>query len=261
MPSSPDYPDESELVVCTVQNVKNFGAFVSLDEYGSREGFIHVSEIATGWVKYIRDYIKEGQKIVCKVVEIDKAKGHVNLSLKQVNDHQRREKIQQWKNENKARKIIDILAERVGSEPAAFHEEVGTKLIENFGSLYGALETAVADPEALKKAHLTGKWTGPFLQIAAENITTTHVKVDGILEVSSPKPDGVEDIRSSLLEGLSGDEEYSVEVQYLGAPKYRMVVTAPDYKKAEEELKKGSDKVIKAIVKSGGVGKFTRHQA
>ena len=51
MPSVPEYPEEGELVVCTVQSVKNFGAFVSLDEYGSREGFIHVSEIATGWVK------------------------------------------------------------------------------------------------------------------------------------------------------------------------------------------------------------------
>ena len=261
MPSSPDYPEEGELVVCTVQNVKNFGAFVALDEYGSREAFIHVSEIATGWVKYIRDYVKEGQKVVCKVVEVDRTKGHVNISLKQVNDHQRREKIQQWKNENKARRIMDILAQRVGAEPVAFFEEVGTKLIENFGSLYGSLEAAVADKAALSKAKLTGNWTDAFLQIAEENIATSQVKVDGILEVSSPKSDGVEDIRSSLLEGVSEEGDCSVQIQYIGAPKYRIVVTAPDYKKAEEELKKSSEKVVKAIIRSGGTGKFTRHQA
>ncbi len=260
MPPSPEYPDEGELVVGTVQSVKNFGAFVSLDEYDSREAFIHVSEIATGWVKYIRDYVKEGQKIVCKVIEVDRSKGHVNLSLKQVNDHQRREKIQQWKNENKARKIIDILAERVKVEPQAFYEDVGSKLVESFGSLYGALEAAVADKNALKKAHLSGNWTSEFIQIAEENITTSQVKVDGTLEVSSPKPDGVDDIRSSLLEGVAQGEDYAVQIQYLGAPKYRIVVTAPDYKKAEEELKKSSEKVLRAIVKTGGTGKFTRHQ-
>lgn len=261
MPSSPDYPEEGELVVGTVQNVKNFGAFVSLDEYGSREAFIHVSEIATGWVKYIRDHVKEGQKIVCKVIEVDKGKGHVNLSLKQVNDHQRREKIQQWKNENKARKILDILAERLKRDPEQFYEEVGLKLIESFGTLYAALETSVADRNALKKAHLSGDWTAAFQQIAEENITTSHVKVDGILEVSSTRAEGVEDIRKALLEAVDEQEEYSVQIQYLGAPKYRIVVTAPDYKKAEEELKRGSDKVVKAITKAGGSGKFSRHQA
>lgn len=55
MPKTSEFPEEGELVVCTVQNVKNFGAFVTLDEYGNKEGFIHVRDVATGWVKYIRD--------------------------------------------------------------------------------------------------------------------------------------------------------------------------------------------------------------
>ena len=66
MPKASEFPEEGELVVCTVQNVKNFGAFVTLDEYGNKEGFIHVRDVATGWVKYIRDYVREGQKIVYK---------------------------------------------------------------------------------------------------------------------------------------------------------------------------------------------------
>jgi translation initiation factor 2 subunit 1 len=38
-----EWPQESELVVCTVQNVKDFVAFVSLDEYGGRQGLIPIS--------------------------------------------------------------------------------------------------------------------------------------------------------------------------------------------------------------------------
>ena len=53
-----EFPEEGELVVCTVQNLKNFGAFVTLDEYDNKEGFIHIRDVATGWVKYIRDYSK-----------------------------------------------------------------------------------------------------------------------------------------------------------------------------------------------------------
>ena len=106
------FPEHGELVVCTVKNVKNFGAFVTLDEYDDKEGFVHVRDVATGWVKYIRDYIREGQKIVCKVLGVDSSKGHIDLSLKSVNEHQKREKIQQWKNEKKAEKLgIRILSE------------------------------------------------------------------------------------------------------------------------------------------------------
>jgi len=115
MPRVSEFPEEGELVVCTVQNVKNFGAFVTLDEYGNKEGFVHVRDVATGWVKYIRDYIREGQKVVCKVLGVDTSKGHIDLSLKSVNEHQRREKIQQWKNETKAQKLLEIVAERLGT--------------------------------------------------------------------------------------------------------------------------------------------------
>ncbi len=260
MPSSPEYPEEGELVVSTVQGVKNFGAFVALDEYDNREGFIHVSEIATGWVKYIRDYVKEGQKIVCKVVEVDRSKGHVNLSLKQVNDHQRREKIQLWKNENKARKLLDILAERIGEDPKKFHDDVGLRLIGEFSSLYSALEAVAADPSVLKKGGFTGKWVAQFEQMASENISPASVRIDGMLEITSTKPDGIDDIMSALSEGVRTGEDFEVTIQYVGAPKYRLLVTAGDYKKAEDEIKKSADHIVRAVTKLGGSGKFTRSQ-
>ena len=75
-----EYPDEGEFVIGTVIKVQNYGAFVILDEYPDREGFIHIAEIASGWVKRIRNHIKEKQKVVCKVMSIDTSKGHVDQS-------------------------------------------------------------------------------------------------------------------------------------------------------------------------------------
>ncbi|MCL4346575.1 MAG: translation initiation factor IF-2 subunit alpha, partial [Candidatus Thermoplasmatota archaeon] len=219
MPQSPEYPEEGELVVCTVKDVKNFGAFVSLDEYGSREGFIHVSEIATGCLMPESDHVKEGQKIVCKVTEVDRSKGHVNLSLKQVNDHQRREKIQQWKNENKARKLLDIFAEKIGQRPDEFYEKVGLPLIDRFGSLYAAFEAAATDKNAIRKAGIPENYINDFNQIAAENIASPSVTIDGLLELSSQKPEGIDDIKKALSEAISRSDEHEVRVQYIGAPR------------------------------------------
>ncbi|MDD1660308.1 MAG: S1 RNA-binding domain-containing protein, partial [Methanomicrobiales archaeon] len=108
------WPEEGELVICSVETVKDFVAFVRLDEYGGRQGLIPISEVAKGWVKYIRDFVREGQKVVCKVLHVDRERGHIDLSLRDVNEHQRREKIQEWKNEQKAYKWIGFVAEVTG---------------------------------------------------------------------------------------------------------------------------------------------------
>lgn len=76
---SRDLPEPGELVVVTIKEVKNFGATAKLEEYPGHEGFIHIAEVATGWVKHIRDYLREGQKTVCKVLSIDTNRGNVEL--------------------------------------------------------------------------------------------------------------------------------------------------------------------------------------
>jgi translation initiation factor 2 subunit 1 len=47
-------------------------------------------------------------------------------------------------------------------------------------------------------------------------------------------------------------------MQYIGAPKYRIVLTAPDYKSAEEEMKVITANVIAMVKESGGEGSFHR---
>lgn len=251
-----EFPEESELVVCTVQNVKNFGAFVTLDEYGGKEGFIHIRDVATGWVKYIRDYVREGQKIVCKVLGVDSSKGHIDLSLKSVNEHQKREKIQQWKNENKAEKLMEIVAERLSKEPAALYEEFGYDIMDTYGTLFGAFEQVAAHHESLEEEGYSGDWVQTFIEVAKENVTPPHVQIDGYLEMTCPAPDGVDRIREALMSGEASSKHS--KIQYIGAPRYRVVVMAPDYKIAEEELKNITTTVIEKMQDCGGKAVFHR---
>ncbi|MDX1534084.1 MAG: S1 RNA-binding domain-containing protein, partial [Thermoplasmata archaeon] len=145
----PEWPEEGELVVCAVTKVKNFGAFVTLEEYGGKEGFIHIAEVARGWIKYIRDYIRESQKVVCKVLRVDADKGHIDLSLKAVNEHQRREKIQEWKNAQKAEKLLELVTTRMEKDMEWAYDTFVGDLVEAFGSLYTAFEEAAIDAGVL----------------------------------------------------------------------------------------------------------------
>ena len=39
-----------------------------------KEAFIHISEVSSGWVKNIRDYVRENQKIVARVLRVNPKK-------------------------------------------------------------------------------------------------------------------------------------------------------------------------------------------
>ena len=238
-----EFPEEGELVVCRVKSIHNFGAFVELEEYPGKEGFIHISEVAPGWIKRIRDHIKENQRIVCKVMHVDREKGHIDVSLKRVNEHQRREKIQEWKNEQKARKLLEIVASRLGKKVEDCYKEFAWKLIDKYGSLYSAFEECAYDPETLRKDGFSGEWLKHFEEVARDNIQIPFVTVKGYIKISSSRSDGVEHIKKALqLAENSEYEDVEIEVTYRGAPLYNISVKAPDYKIAEEELKKAVDR-------------------
>ncbi|MBQ8510629.1 MAG: S1 RNA-binding domain-containing protein [Clostridia bacterium] len=63
-----------------VTKITAFGAFVALDE--GKSGMIHISEISSGFVKDIHDFLTEGQEVRLKVIKIDE-NGRISLSLKQ----------------------------------------------------------------------------------------------------------------------------------------------------------------------------------
>ena len=245
------FPDNGELVVCTVKSVKNFGALVSLDEYDDREGFIHVRDVTSGWVKYIRDHIREGQKVVCKVLGVDSSKGHIDLSLKSVNEHQKREKIQQWKNEKKAEKLIEIIAERMSVSVDDAYDIFGNNILEAYETLYGAFESVAASPDEFR-SEFKGDWVDIFAEVAAENVTLSYVQIEGIFELRSAAPNGIDLIKKAMMKGEEAGKDANVSIQYVGAPRYRIIITADEYKEAEDTMKLVSSAVIDDLVKAGG---------
>jgi len=253
-----EYPEEGELIVGTVTKVQGFGAFVSLDEYPNKEGFIHISEIATGWVKRIRNYVREKQKVVCKVLRVDEAKKHIDLSLKRVNEHQRRDTIQEYKNNQKAWKLFEMVAEALNKPVDQCRKEFGNKLVEQYGNLYEAFEESAYDPEDFK-AESSGEWVATFLQIAQDNISIPFVEIKGMLTVNCWMSDGITHIRQALQQGEQGEfEDVTIEIKYIGAPRYLIAVKAPDYKIAEEEMKKAVDRVEQYLTDNNGELVFQR---
>ena len=77
-------PEQGEIVLCSVKKILHHSVFVYIEEYQGLEGMVHIAEIAPGRIRNIDDYVKEGKRIVCKVLNIDQKKGHIDLSLRRV---------------------------------------------------------------------------------------------------------------------------------------------------------------------------------
>src|SRR5512136_1679378 len=250
------WPETGDLVVCTVTQVVDFGAFVALDEYAGKQGLIHISEVASGWIKYIRDHVREGQKIVCKVLNVDRSRHHIDLSLKDVNEHQRREKIQEWKADQKAWKWLQMAYE---GRPDDL-KRVSDALMEAYNSLYLAFEeTAIIGAEALADASLPEDDVNIIEKLAKENVKIPSVEISGYVDLTSPAPDGIEVIKKALKQAKRAkDKDVMLTITYVGAPRYRIHVKAPDYKQAESVLKKSAQSIVKHIEQHGGEGTFHR---
>ncbi|MDW7730939.1 MAG: translation initiation factor IF-2 subunit alpha [Methanolobus sp.] len=255
-----NWPESGDFVVCTVKDVTDFGAYTTLEEYDGKEGFIHISEIKAGWVKYVRDHVREGQKIVCKVLNVDSSRRHIDLSLKDVNEHQKRAKIQEWKNEQKASKWLQFVAEETGTDSEEM-QKTSQKLVEHFGSMYAAFEeAAMIGVNAFNDIKLKKKLANSIAQIAQNNIKLPFVDIAGYVDLTCTLPDGIEVIKTAL-EAANDvrEDEVRIDISYTGAPRYRIKVIAPDYKKAEAVLKKSAGIAIDTIEELGGKGEFHRH--
>lgn len=78
-----------------VTGITNFGAFVELP--GGKVGLIHISEVADVYVRDVKDFIKEQDKVKVKVLTVDE-RGKIGLSIKQLQEPKSAEQTQNTQN-------------------------------------------------------------------------------------------------------------------------------------------------------------------
>ena len=70
-----------DIVYGKITNIIGYGAFVTVEDY---DGLIHISEFSDYFVRDISDYVKVGQEIKLKVIDVDEENKRVKLSYKQI---------------------------------------------------------------------------------------------------------------------------------------------------------------------------------
>ena len=257
----PEWPEPGDLVIATIESVMDYGAYANLDEYNKR-GFLHISEISSARIRNIRDFIRERQKMVLKVLRVDLEKGHIDLSLRRVTKRERIEKIKAWKKDRKGEVLLRAVAEKVGLPVHEVYQKAGLILEQRDGLYEGFEEVLKQGTEALTKLGIPEDIAKAFAQVAEERIRIKLVKVKGVLEIRCMKPNGVKCIQEAFMDAKKSQKAKDAKIEFcvIAAPRYSVEVAADNWKRAEELLDEVSQSVVANITKAGGHGSFKREK-
>lgn len=259
-PKETEWPEVGDFVIATIERITDYGAYVYLDEYG-KEGLLHISEVASGWIRNIRHFVREGQKVVLKVLRVDAEKRHVDLSLRRVTKRDKREKLLSWKKDRKADTLLRSASEKLKIPYKEIYQKAGALIEHEFGGVYEGLEKAAKEGvEVLLGIGVPRDMAETIAEIAKEKIRLPMVKVKGTLKLQCTKPKGVAIIREALLSAqeIGKPPGARVRVYLVAPPRYRIEVSAEEYKEAERILQRGAEKALETITKLGGQGTFER---
>ncbi len=252
-----NFPEEGEIVLCTVKKILPNSVFVALDEYKDREGIVHISEISPGRIRTIRDFVAEGKKIVCKILRASRERNQIDLSLRRVTVSMQIAKSTEIKLELKAEKLLGYVAQQNKTTVEALYKQIGEKLVKTFGSLNAAFnEVFLHGEKALTAEGVDHALAKKLTELIQTRMKPAEVEMTIVVEVKSRAANGVEIIKQVMkkTKDFAKTKKYEPVFKYLGAPRYSMTIQAVDYKTADVALREMGEFLVNAIQKEGGEG-------
>jgi len=249
------FPEEGEFVLCTVTNIQYNSVFAKLNEY-EKTGLIHISEISPGRIRNIRDYVTEGKVIVCVVLRIDQERGYIDLSLRRVNEREKKKTVERVKQEQKAEKIIENFAKANNLDVKSFYRKIASPILNSYSYVHSAFFDVVEKKTTLEKLGIPKDVAESFEKVILEKIKPKIVSIEGTIKLEIYNENGVEIVKKIFSNALS--QQKNASVNYAGGGKYRIRVQSKDYKAAENILGETIKKMEQESEKNSAKFEFSR---
>ena len=236
-------PKVGEFVIAQIAKVMPFGAYCRLPEYNNLEVFLPLKEVSSGWIKNIREFIREGQTVVCLVIYHDREKNTIDVSIKKVPQSKAKEKIKQY---NLEKRFVALFQQLLKSNKIEGQEavQVNNQLVSEFGTYTNFAENVLSNTPEFVNSKIPKKIKDAFAASLEAMRKNRKYVVSYIAKVSTTNTvAGATELRS-IMQKVS---KIGVEVKYISAPMYRIISEGVDYNEAESKVKKAEELIREGL--------------
>lgn len=255
-----EFPQREEVVICRVTKILDYGVFVELLEYPDVTGFVHVSNVASSWVKNIRNFVKENQVRAGKVTFVDREKNQVDIAFNKVSDNQQRVRINEYNLLKRSQKIIELLARESKKTYAVVWQEVAEPLLQNYISLWEAF-SKIREEGINAAKDVPDAWKKILVDALEKNIPMPEKEIQKTVKIKSFEPNGVEIIKNDVTNAMKKAVDVKSDVIYLGSGKYLIKIISPSFKKSDQVMARVIDELSSSIKKSHGEFELAKEES
>lgn len=247
-----EFPNISDVVICKIIKITDYGVFVALLEYDKLDAFVHVSQVSSTWVKNIHNHVKLNQIRAGKVLHIDKFKNQIDLSFNRVTSAEEKRKISDYRLFKRAQGLLSVIAKELSINDEEVWKGIAEPILEKEISLYNGFLNILKNgvnyyPEINKN------YKDKLLETLTKSITIKDKKIITVLEISNDSETGVDIIKSTLSKIINDNE--NMDIIYVSSGKYELSVIAKDYKSASKKTNEIVQHLEKAL--KGSKFKYT----
>lgn len=247
-----DSPKPGDYVIATVKEISDMAVRVELDEYENFNGIIPIDEVSSKRITNIRAVVREGDKVVCYVIDVDENARIATLSLKRVDKNRVKAKNLEYRKERVAYNILKIISEKEKIDLKKLEKDIVDKIIYNGRKLYEVWwDTFINGESVLINLGIKKDMAILLYKYIKEYFNPPKYELRLEINMYTLDPFGINIIKD-LLNELKG---LNIEIKYLGAPRY--LIKYEDYvpKKIQEIrskvmqiLEKYKNKVVYEVI-------------
>ena len=250
------FPEVNDLVMVTVQQVAEMGAYVTLLEYNNIEGMVLLSELSRRRIRSVQRLVRVGKNEVVIVLRVDKEKGYIDLSKRRVSPEDVEKFEEKFLKSKTVHSIMRHVAEKLDMDLEELYRLVGWPLYRKFGHAYDAFKLAITDPEQLWAAITEPVSDGikrELMQNIARRLTPQKVKLRADFEVACFAYEGIDAIKKALKAGETvSTEECPIRIRLVAPPLFVMQASSYDKAAALDQMHASLEKIDACIRGLGG---------
>ena len=223
--------EEGDIVLCTVESISKASVFVNIEDT-QEQGSIVMSEIASGRIKNLREFVVPKKRIVCKVLRI--SGNRIELSLRRVTQKERDERLNQEKLERSYASVIKAIVKEKS-------EEILKKIKEK-SDVYNFIQDSIENSKELEK--IAGKENSKKILEIIQEQKQKNSEIKKEFTLKSTNPEGIKIIKDIL----HPEQE---NIHYISAGKYMLKIIDKDKKTADKKSKEILEEIEKQAKKKG----------